>query len=113
MCLDFVQKINLKAIDRYENDEDTSDEDNKKNEEVRQFSAERSSLSALALYPCSSPGSIKARFFFASSSLSHGARGGLLFDDPHDNKFDDDNVAFDGAENVNDDVDNVDIFADY
>ncbi|CAJ0843336.1 10899_t:CDS:2 [Entrophospora sp. SA101] len=77
------------------------------------FSAERSSLSALALYPCSSPGSIKARFFFASSSLSHDARGGLLFDDPHDNKFDDDNVAFDGAENVNDDVDNVDIFADY
>ncbi|CAJ0905358.1 11204_t:CDS:2 [Entrophospora sp. SA101] len=36
MCLDFVQKINLKAIDRYENDEDTSDEDNKKNEEKSQ-----------------------------------------------------------------------------
>ncbi|CAJ0647654.1 7287_t:CDS:2 [Entrophospora sp. SA101] len=52
-------------------------------------------------------------FFFASSSLSHGARGGLLFDDLHDGKFDDNNVAFDGAENVNDDVDNVDVFANY
>ncbi|CAJ0641781.1 4814_t:CDS:2 [Entrophospora sp. SA101] len=86
-------KINLKAIDRYENDEDTTNDIDSGYDY-----GERS---------------IKARFFFASSSLSHDARGGLLFDDPHDNKFDDDNVAFDGAENVNDDVDNVDIFADY
>ncbi|CAJ0636529.1 12142_t:CDS:2 [Entrophospora sp. SA101] len=55
----------------------------------------------------------ESAFFFASSSLSHGARGGLLFDDLHDGKFDDNNVAFDGAENVNDDVDNVDVFANY
>ena len=52
----------------------------------------------------------------AASSLSHGACGGLLFDELDDDEFNDDDVlVFDGAENDDNNVDNVDdleVFAD-
>jgi hypothetical protein len=50
-------------------------------------------------------------FLLAASSLSHGACGGLLFDELHDDELDVDVVVvFDGAENDDNNVDNVDDF---